>query len=105
VLSLGAAGQSIVPGTIGLTGLPIRQVAGIVEGAAAVVTGESGLWFLAAATDTPFVIVPWWLPDGIDWAAPMGVRHRLIQREDAAVETVEQALQQVVLRPEPAVVP
>jgi len=94
-VSLGAAGQPAVPGTRALTGLPIRQVAGIIEGAAGLITGESGLWFLAAATETPFVIVPWWLPRGIDWAAPMGVPHRLVRREDATVDSVARSVQPI----------
>lgn len=100
-VSLGASGQPAVPGTRALTGLPIRQVAGIIEGAAGIVTGESGLWFLAAATETPFIIVPWWLPRGIDWAAPMGIPHCLVRRSDANVETVARSLDEMLCAGEP----
>jgi hypothetical protein len=83
------SGQSPVPGTGGLIGLPIRQVAGVVEGASAVVTVESGLWFVAAALDVPFVIVPWWLPRRIDWPGPMKVRHaRILRDRDSAPDVI-----------------
>jgi hypothetical protein len=85
-VTLGAAGQEPVPGTRSLTGLPIRQAAGIIEGAAALVTVESGLWFVAAATRTPFLIVRWWLPRSVDWAAPMQTAHRLMYGETNSVE-------------------
>lgn len=91
-LTLGAAGQELIPGTVPLLGLPIRQVAAVIDRAEALVTGESGLWFVAAARATPFVVVPWWLPPGINWAAPMQVPHRTIQREEATVENVMTAL-------------
>lgn len=91
-----AADQAPIPGTRPLLGLPIRQVAGVIEGAAALVGGESGLWFIAAACATPFAIVPWWLPRGVDWAAPMGVPHRLIRRRDATVETVFASCRELV---------
>ena len=52
---------------------------------------ESGLWFIAAGLCTPFIIVPWWLPRSVDWAAPMQVPHRLIYRgEDSVEEVLEQ---------------
>lgn len=94
-LTLAAAGQPPIPGTRPVLGLPIRQVAAIVEQAAALVSVESGLWFIAAATKTPFLIVPWWLPRSVDWAAPMNVPHRLICRQDASVERVFLDLQDV----------
>ena len=87
-VTLGATGQTPVPGSLPLLGLPIRQVAGVVEGAAALVSVESGLWFVAAALSTPFVIVPWWLRRATDWAAPMRVPHRLIMRRQASVGMV-----------------
>jgi hypothetical protein len=91
-LTLGAAGQDVIPGTVPLLGLPIRQVAAIIDRAEALVTGESGLWFVAAARATPFVIVPWWLPPSINWAEPMHVPHRLVPREEATVGHVLTAL-------------
>jgi hypothetical protein len=87
-VTLAASGQAPIPGTIPLVGLPIRQAAGVIERAAALVTGESGLWFIAAATQTPFVIVPWWLPRSVDWPAPMGVPYRTVRRDRASVDTV-----------------
>ena len=60
----------------------------MIEGAAALVTVESGLWYLAAAVGTPFLIVPWWLPRSLDWAAAMQTPHRLLRRRDAAVGMV-----------------
>jgi Glycosyltransferase family 9 (heptosyltransferase) len=81
VMTVGARGQGIIRGTLPALGLPIRQVAALVDGASALVTGESGLWFVAAALDTPFAIVPWWLPRSIDWPAAMNVRYRLVSRE------------------------
>jgi ADP-heptose:LPS heptosyltransferase len=95
-ITLAAAGQAPIPGTRPVVGLPIRQVAGVIERAAALITGESGLWFIAAARRTPFVIVPWWLPRGVDWAAPMRTPHRLIFRQDAAVNTVFAGFREVV---------
>jgi len=76
LVTLGAAGQTALPGTTGLIDLPIRQVAGVIERAKLLITVESGLWFVAAALGTPFVITPWWLPRSIDWAAPMNERRR-----------------------------
>ncbi len=96
VVTLGAPRQAAVPGSIPLMGLPIRGSAAIVENAAAVVGGESGLWFVAAALEVPFVIVPWWLPQAVDWAAPMRVPHRLVRRRDATVAMVVSMLQQLV---------
>lgn len=87
-LTLGAAGQAPVPGTTGLLGLPIRQAAGVIEQAAVLITVESGLWFLAAALGTPFIITPWWLPRSIDWAAPMDVPHRIVYRGEDSTATV-----------------
>jgi hypothetical protein len=87
-VTLAAPGQTPIDGTHPLIGLPIRKAAGVIEGAAALITGESGLWFVAAATATPFVIVPWWLPRSVDWAAPTGVPYRLIYRDSASVSTV-----------------
>jgi hypothetical protein len=85
--TLGAAGQESVPGTTALLGLPIRQVAGVVERASAMVTVESGLWFVAAALGVPFVIVPWWLPRSIDWPGPIGVPHaRVFRNADSVAE-------------------
>ncbi|HEX5504836.1 MAG TPA: hypothetical protein VFW96_19620 [Thermomicrobiales bacterium] len=91
-----AADQAPIPGTRPLLGLPIRQVAGVIAGAAGLVGGESGLWFIAAARATPFVIVPWWLPRGVDWAAPMGVPHRLVARRDATVDAVFAACRELM---------
>jgi len=87
-VTLAAPGQTPVPGTRGVIGLPIRQVAGVIERAAALITVESGLWFIAAALRTPFIIVPWWLPRSINWAAPMQVPHRLIYRDGDSVDEV-----------------
>lgn len=87
-VTLAAAGQDPIPGTRPLLGQPIRQVAGIIESASVLITGESGLWFVAAAVSTPFIIVPWWLPRSVDWPGPMGVPHRRIFRDDASVRAV-----------------
>lgn len=87
-ITLAAAGQTPIEGTRALTGLPIRQVAGVIEQAAALVTVESGLWYIAAALARPFVVVPWWLPRRLDWAATMNVPHRLIPRRDASISYV-----------------
>lgn len=87
-VTLAAADQAPVAGSESLLGLPIRQAAGVIAGAAALVSVESGLWYLAAATGTPFVIVPWWLPRSVDWAAAMQTPHRLLRRRDAAVGMV-----------------
>jgi hypothetical protein len=87
-VTLAASGQPPVPGTRGVIGLPIRQVAGVIERAAALITVESGLWFIAAALHTPFIIVPWWLPRTINWAEPMQVPHRLIYRDGDSVDEV-----------------
>jgi ADP-heptose:LPS heptosyltransferase len=87
-VTLGAAGQPPIPGTTPAIGLPIRQVAGLIEHAAALVTVESGLWYVAAAFGTPLVIVPWWLPQGLDWIAPMGVPYRCVRRDQASVPHV-----------------
>ena len=88
VVTLAAGGQAAIPGTRPLPGLPIRHVAGVIEQAAALVTVESGLWLLAAALDTPYIITPWWLPRSINWAEPMNVPHRLIYRDQASVGEV-----------------
>lgn len=88
VVTLAAGGQEPVPGTRPVLGLPIRHAAAVIEGAAALVSGESGLWFIAAACKIPFIIVPWWLPRSVNWAAPMNVPHRLIYRDEASVAEV-----------------
>ncbi len=88
VITLGAAGEEPVRGTTGLSGLPIRQAAGVIAGAAALVTVESGLWFVAAAVRTPLLIVPWWLPRSLDWVAPMHTPYRLVYRDQATVRHV-----------------
>lgn len=87
-VTLGAPGETAIPGTLPMLGLPIRQAAGVVERAAALVTVESGLWYVAAALGTPLVIVPWWLPRSVDWVAPMSVPYRLIPRAQASAEQV-----------------
>jgi ADP-heptose:LPS heptosyltransferase len=97
-MTLGAAGQEAIPGTTPLTGHPIRQVAGVIERAAALVTVESGLWFIAAGLATPFVITPWWLPRTVDWAAPMQTPHRLIDRDDDAADAVVSYLREMDVR-------
>ncbi len=91
-LTLAAAGQDPIPGTDALMGLPIRQVAGIIDGAAALITVESGLWFVAAALGTPFVIVRWWLPRAIDWPGPLGVPHARIFPGHDTVDDVQAQL-------------
>lgn len=100
-VTLAAAGQAAIPATRPLLGLPIRQVAGVVSQAAALVTAESGLWFVAAACRTPFVIVPWWLPRSVDWAAPLQVPYRLVARGHARPEAVLAALQQLIAHGRP----
>jgi ADP-heptose:LPS heptosyltransferase len=60
-VTLAAAGQAPIRGTRALTELPIRQVVSVIEQAAALITVESGLWFVAAALGTPIIIVPRWL--------------------------------------------
>jgi ADP-heptose:LPS heptosyltransferase len=94
--TLAARGQAAIPGTRGLIGLPIRQVAGVIEKASALVTVESGLWFIAAATGTPFVIARWWLPRSVDWAGPMQVPHALVYRNEGSVQRVTRLLDQVI---------
>jgi hypothetical protein len=83
-VTLAAADQAPVAGTLPMLGLPIRQVAGLIEQGVALVSVESGLWFIAAALGTPFIIVPWWLPRSVDWAAPMRTPHRLVARRAAS---------------------
>lgn len=102
VVSMGAEGQAAVPDTLPAVGLPIRQAAGIVEAAEALVTGESGLWLVAAALGTPFVIVPWWLPRLVDWAGPMDVRYALVRRRQATVDAVLQAMRRLCVASSPA---
>jgi hypothetical protein len=87
-VTLAAEGQEPIAGTRPIIGLPIRQVAGVIESASALVTVESGLWFLAAALRTPYIIVPWWLPGSINWPGVMTVPHRLIYRDNASTEGV-----------------
>lgn len=87
-ITLAASGQAPVPGTKSLLGLPIRQAAGVIERASVLVSGESGLWFVAAALHTPFLIVPWWLPDSITWPAAMNVPHRTLGRGEASLDRV-----------------
>ena len=87
-ITLAARGQSPVPGTEGLIGLPIRQVAGAIESAAALVTVESGLWFIAAALHVPFLIVRWWLPRAVDWPRAMGAPNVRIFRDCDSVSHV-----------------
>lgn len=88
VVTLAARNQAPVPGTVSVLGLPIRQAAAVLEGATGLITGESGLWFVAAALGTPFVVVPWWLPRSVDWASHMGTPYCLVSRADASVEHV-----------------
>jgi hypothetical protein len=95
-VTLAAAEQRPIAGTVALLGLGIRQAAGVIEGSQALITGESGLWFVAAALETPFVIVPWWLPRRVDWAAPMRVQYHLIRRADASVDRVFSALRELI---------
>lgn len=95
-VTLAAADQRPIASTVPLLALGIRQAAGVIEGSQALITGESGLWFVAAALETPFVIVPWWLPGRVDWAAPMRVPYQLIRRADASVDRVFSALQELV---------
>jgi hypothetical protein len=91
-ITLCGPGQEPIPGTTPVVGLPIRQVAAIIAHAEALVSVESGLWFVAAAVETPFVIVKWWLPRSVDWAAPMHVPYRRFladeAREDAVLASV-----------------
>lgn len=94
-ITLAGAGQPPVAGTRALIGLPIRTAAGVIEGADVLVTGESGLWFVAAAVGTPFVIVPWWLPRSVDWAAPAQVPYRLVYRDTASVSTVLEHVREI----------
>jgi ADP-heptose:LPS heptosyltransferase len=88
VVTLSASDQPALPGTMRLAGLPIRQAAGVIERAAMLLTVESGLWFIAAALATPFVIIRWWLPRSVDWPAPMGVPYRLIYPSEDSVSEV-----------------
>lgn len=96
VITVGARGQTVVPGTRSALGLPIRQAAALVARAAALVTGESGMWFIAAAFGTPFAIVPWWLPPSIDWPEPMNVPYRLVRREQANPARVISMVQELI---------
>jgi hypothetical protein len=95
-VTLGAPGEAPIPGTHPMIGLPIRQAAAVVERAHALITVESGLWYLAAALDTPLVIVPWWLPRSLDWVAPMGIPYRLVPRQRASVDQVVAGTTQVI---------
>jgi ADP-heptose:LPS heptosyltransferase len=97
-VTLAAEGQRPIEGTRAVLGLPIRQAAGVIEGADALVSGESGLWFIAAALGVPFIITPWWLPRSIDWAAPMDVPYRLLPRSQATPDSVLDALSHLVQR-------
>ena len=93
-VTLAAPGQTPIPDTIDLLGLPIRHAAGVIERAAMLVTVESGLWFVAAALGTPLVITPWWLPRSVDWVAPMNVPYRLVHRgHDSVAEVLDQVRQ------------
>lgn len=87
-VTLAAAGQAPIPGTRAAIGLPIRQVAGVIERASILISVESGLWYVAAALGRPFVIVPWWLPRRIDWTASLETPHRLMYRNEASVAHV-----------------
>lgn len=95
-VTLAAAGQAPIPGTLAVVGAPIRQVAGVIERAAALISGESGLWFIAAALRVPFIIVPWWLPHSVNWPAPMRVPYRLVYRRQASVKRVTQYFHDLV---------
>lgn len=95
-VTLAGPGQEPIPGTQPLIGLPIRQVAGVIESADALVTVESGLWFIAAACATPFIIVPWWLPRSVDWPGWMPVPHRLIYRDRSSTVDVLSHLRDLV---------
>ncbi len=95
-VTLAATGQAPIPGTIPMVGLPIRQAAGVIERAEALITVESGLWYVAAALGTPLVIVPWWLPRSVDWVAPMGVPYRLVYRDRAPVSRVLSQLDELI---------
>ena len=92
-VTVAAAGQPAIEGTVGLLGLPIRHAAAVIAGARGMVSSESGLWFVAAATDVPFVIVPWWLPRSVDWPGAMRASARLVRRPDATVRAVLDALE------------
>lgn len=95
-VTMGAADQEAIPGTTPVLGLPIREAAGVIEAATMLISGESGLWFVAAAFRTPFIIVPWWLPRSIDWAAPMLTPYRLIYRDAASVDQVFATFRELV---------
>jgi ADP-heptose:LPS heptosyltransferase len=95
-VTLGASGEAPIPGTHPTIGLPIRHAAGVIERAHALITVESGLWYLAAALDTPLVIVPWWLPRSVDWVAPMGIPYQLVPRQAASVARIVAATTQVI---------
>jgi hypothetical protein len=97
-VTLAAAGEPSIPGTTGMVGLPIRQAAAVIERAEALVTVESGMWYVAAALRTPVVIVPWWLPRSVDWVAPTGVPYRLVPRNEASVDVVLSQLNQLIER-------
>jgi len=87
-ITLAARDQPPIEGTTPVLGLPIRQAAGIIDQAAALISAECGLWFIAAARCTPFVILPWWLPRSVDWAGPTQAPHHLVYRESASVQAV-----------------
>jgi hypothetical protein len=97
-ITLAGRGQTAIPGTTPVIGLPIRQAAAVIERASALVSGESGLWFIAAALGTPFAIVPWWLPRSVDWAAPAQVPYRLVYRDAASVNDVLEQVRELVTR-------
>jgi hypothetical protein len=97
-VTVGSSGQSPIPGTRAMIDYDILQVAGAIEGATALVTVESGLWFIAAALKTPLLIAPWWLPRSVDWVAPMGVPYRLVYRGQDSVDEVLAGFHQVRVR-------
>jgi hypothetical protein len=95
-VTLAAAGEPPIPGTHPLVGLPVRQAAGVIERAEALITVESGLWYAAAGLGTPLMIVPWWLPRSVDWVAPMGIPYRLVSRDQASVSYVLSQIDELI---------
>jgi len=98
VVTLGAGGEEAIPGTVPVIGRPIAEAAGVVERAAALITVESGLWYLACALGVPFVVVPYWPPRHADWIPAAAPPHRLLRRSTATPAAVVAAVQQIAAK-------
>jgi hypothetical protein len=95
-VTLGTDGDRTIEGAESHLGLQLRTAVAVISQAEALVTVESGLWFVAAAVNTPVVIVPWWLPGKVNWVAPTNALHRLLRRAEATPARVMEAVGQLV---------